>query len=201
MRTTASISSFRPLLTTLLGALLLSACQSPAPAAKAPAPSSATLSSQISATAQVVAIDGAARLITLRREDGGLLQVKAGEEVRNFAQIAVGDTLLVQYDESLQASLRPVGEPAGPVEAGVVAARAEKGAKPGAGLGLAISVRVKIESLDREREIVVFSLGSGALIARRIATSEGREFVKGLKVGDTVQLDYTQAVALSIKKL
>ena len=161
----------------------------------------AQLTSEFTAKAEVVAVNPSTRIIALRREDGSLFQVMAGQDVRNFAQIAAGDTLRVQYRETLAASVRPAGETAMPVEAGAAAVRAKAGAKPGVGVGAGISVRAKIESIDRERDIVVCSLASGEIIARRILTPEGRGFVKGLKIGDTVQLDYTEALALSIDKL
>lgn len=161
----------------------------------------AQITNEVTAMAEVVAVNPTTRIVALRREDGSLFQVKAGQEVRNFAQIAAGDTLRVQYRETLAASLRPAGETAKPVEAGAAAVRAKAGEKPGLGVGAGISVRTRIESIDRERDIVVCSLASGELIARRILTPEGRGFVKGLKIGDTVQLDYTEALALSIDKL
>lgn len=164
-------------------------------------PDRAEISNTATARAEVVAIDRTTRLLTLRREDGQLLGVAASEEVRNFGQIAVGDSLLVQYQERLAATLRPDGQELGVVEAALAAGRAPEGAKPGAGAGLAVSVRVRIESIDSRNDIVVFSTGSGELIAHRIATPQGRDFVKGLALGDTVQLDYTEALALSIEKL
>jgi len=215
MRSANVIPSSRLIRTALLGSLLLStACKSTTPEPQATAPKAAasqaaapagplhaSISNQVSSKAQVTAVDATARLVTLRREDGTLLQVKAGDAVRNFAQIEVGDTLLVQYKESIEATRCAAGEPAMKAEGAMVAGRAEAGAKPGAGVGAAVSVRVKIESIDREHDIVVFSLASGELITRRIATPEGREFVKGLKIGDTVQLDYTVALAMALQKL
>jgi hypothetical protein len=121
--------------------------------------------------------------------------------VRNFDKIAVGDRLRVRYKETLTASRLPAGEKATPMEGVVAAGRAEPGATPAGAVGIGLSVRVRIESIDREREIVVFSLASGELLSHRIATPEGVEFVKGLKVGDTVQLDYTEVMAISIEKL
>src|SRR5688572_30023195 len=128
MLTRNSSASPRPLPGACLGALLaLCACNTPqstpeqptAKTAEPTAPPSASgeagrtqgalLMSELSATAKVVSVDAATRLIALRREDGGLLQVKAGPEVRNFGQIAAGDTLRVQYRETLAASLRPQG--------------------------------------------------------------------------------------------
>jgi len=161
----------------------------------------AQISNELVTLAEVVSVDPATRVIMLRREDGSPLRAKASAAVRNFDQIAAGDTLRVKYQETL-AVTRLSGEEAGaPAEASLTAARAKAGAKPGASLGLAVSVRVKIVSIDREREIVVFSLPSGELVARTLVTNEGREFVKGLKVGDSVRLDYTENLALSVEKL
>jgi hypothetical protein len=205
MRKLDPISSNLLISGALFGALLmLGACQSnkPTPQMAPPvAPTHATISNEFSATAEVATVDAKTRVVTLRREDGGLVQVKCGEEVRNFAQIAVGDTLHVRYKESLEATLRPAGETAEPATAVATSVGAEPGATPAGGVGVAISVHVKIESLDLEHDIVVFSLASGELFARRVITSEGREFAKGLKIGDTVQLDYTEVLALAIEKV
>jgi hypothetical protein len=210
MQTTRMSSSSRLSASAFLATLLLlGACKSQEtaeasaapPAASSTAPSRASITNEVTATAQVVAVDAGTRMVTLRREDGSTMQVKAGEAVRNFAQIAVGDTLKVKYQEKLEASLRPKGEPAQAASAVAAAARAEAGAKPGGGVGVGISVRVRVESLDRENNIVTFSLSTGELVSRRVATPEGREFVKGLKLGDTVQLDYSETLAISIDKL
>ena len=189
----------------LFGALLvLGACQSNEPASQptsAVAPTHATISNEFSATAEVVAVDAKTRVVTLRHEDGTLTPVKCGEAVRNFAQITVGDTLHVRYVETLEATLLPAGETAESATAAAASVGAEPGATPAGGVGVAISARVKVESLDLEHDIVVFSLGSGELSARRVVTPEGRAFVKGLKIGDTVQVDYTEVLALAIEKV
>jgi hypothetical protein len=206
MSTSNVISSTRM---TLCALLVLCACKStpkepttqPAAAVDPNRVERAQITSELTAKAEVVAVNPTTRIIALRSEDGSLFQVMAGQEVRNFGQIAAGDTLRVQYRETLAASIRPASEAAVPVEAGAAAVRAKPGAKPGAGVGAAISLRARVESIDRVRDIVVCSLASGEMFARRVMTPEGREFVKVLKIGDTVQLDYTEAVALSIDKL
>lgn len=161
----------------------------------------AEIVNEVTATAEVTGVDMRTRLVTLRGEDGALMQVVAGNEVRNLDQIAIGDLLRVRYKETLKASICPPGEDRRSPEAAIVASRAKRGATPGAAAGLAVTVRVRIESIDRERDIVVFSLSSGELRSRKVATEQGRHFVKGLKVGDIVQLDYTEAVALTIEKV
>jgi hypothetical protein len=62
-----------------------------------------------------------------------------------------------------------------------------------------VSARVKVESIDRDHEIVTFSRASGELGSHRVTTPEGREFLKQLNVGDVVQIDADQALALSIE--
>jgi hypothetical protein len=66
---------------------------------------------------------------------------------------------------------------------------------------MSVSLRVKIESIDRERDIVVFSLSPGELIAHRLETDEGRDFASSLEVGDMVQLDHMEVLALTVEEL
>jgi len=171
-----------------------------APAAPAQRPNDVRIANEFVATAVVLAVDAAERLVTLQREDGTYFKIRAGDEVRNFAQIAPGDRLRVRFTESMKVSLLTSGETSMAAEGAVVAGRAEAGAKPAGGVGVAVSLRVKIESIDAPRDIVVFSLESGELVTHRIATPEGRKFVSGLKVGDRVQIDYAESLALSIEK-
>lgn len=189
----------------VVASLGLAACQSTQSAAAAPGlPAdlpSARISQELDTTAQVIAVDKVQRLVTLRNEAGRLVRIQAGPAVRNLDQVAVGDTLKVQYQAGLTASQLPVGSELRPAQGAAVAARAAKGAAPAGGVGVAASVRVRIESIDAARDIVVFSPGSDDLIAHRIATSAGRDFVAKLKVGDIVQLDYDEVLALSIEKV
>jgi hypothetical protein len=197
--------SFAALAHLLVPAALFAAvaCQSSESRPLPPPPESqrAQLSNEFTATAQVTALASAERSLTLRREDGTLMDVEASEAVRNFDQIAVGDTLRVRYKETLTAAKLAPGEAIRTAEGAFGAARAKPGTKPGAGVGMAVNLRVRIESIDREHDIVVFSLASGELIAHRLQTPEGRAFVQGLAVGDGVQLDYSQVLVLGIEKL
>lgn len=205
-RPTSPFQTPRPILLAALmalGALGAAACQNTSTAPEAPPQHGGRvdLSSELTARAIGVDVDRAERLITLLREDGSMFTVQAGPAVRNFDQIAAGDTLRVRYQESLAATRRPAGESTAPVEGAFVAGRAKSGDTPAGGVGLAASTRVKIESIDRASHIVVFSLDSGELRTVRAVRPEGREFVKSLKVGDIVQLDYTVSLALAIEKL
>ena len=182
----------------LLPAFLLfaAACQAPTSA-----PEPTVLSNEITATGQVVGVESIGRTVTLRDADGVVFDVVAGPEVVNFDQIEPGDALRIRFRERLAAALRPADESATPMSGALAAGVAAPGAKPGAGVGVSVSLRVKIESIDLENDIVVFSGARGELVAHRLATDEGRTFVGGLKLGDIVQLDYERALAISIEEL
>ena len=201
------VTSSLPVRTLVLAALLgFSACKTSdsgtsSSTPSADAPTTAKIAQDLSATAAVTAVDKSSRVVTLKNEDGRLFSVLCGEAVRNFDQIAVGDTLRVTYKVSVTASKLPAGEVAAGPSAAVAAGRAPKGQAPAAGIKVAATLRVKIESIDAARDIVVFSSASGEVIAHKVTSDEGRKFVKSLKVGDVVQLDYAESLALGIEKV
>lgn len=199
MHSPFSRSRFAPLV--LAGLLGTASCNSTATPPPTPVGVPTTLTNEFTVGAQVVALAPDQRGLTLRREDGTSFDVQVDSAVRNYEQIAVGDTLRVRYLESLSATKLPSGSSARSAEAAFAAGRAQPGEAPGAGVGLAVSLRVRIESVDRGRALVVFSLASGELIARNLRTPEGRAFAAGLAVGDVVQLDYSEGLALGIDKL
>jgi len=196
----------------LLSLLVAGACETTSTAPPQPytagqsAPASqpgrkAEITNEFTAQAEVVAVSPAERSITVRREDGTQIDLVVDERVRNFDQIKAGDALRLRYRESLAVEVRPPGESPVPAQGAIAAGRAKPGAKPGVGMGVAVRLQVKIESIDEKHGIVVFSPASGELIARRVVTPEGRDFIKHLVVGDSVQLDYLEAVALDVTEL
>ena len=161
----------------------------------------AEISNEIVATAQVTAIDAPTRTVTLKREDGTPLRIQCGAGVRNFDKIGVGDKLKVTYKETLTATRLAPGDTGTQMGVAAAAARSPKGAEPGAGVGAAATVCATIRSVDLEQQVVLFTLPSGEKVARHVTTPEGREFIKGLKSGDNVQLVYTEVIALTMEKI
>jgi hypothetical protein len=93
-------------------------------------PGKAAAVSVVEATATVVAINTATRTVTLKRADGRLVDVVCGDDVRNFAQISVGDNVKVSYQEALTLDLKKTRAPL--ASSGTTSeVRAEPGARPG----------------------------------------------------------------------
>ena len=189
----------------LLSALFVgTACKSdsgtPAPKDAAAKKDSAKVSDEATEKATVVAVDKATRTVTLKNKEGKTFPVTCGPEVRNFDQIAPGNVVVVRYVRSLEVAMVKPGEAAAPPSAAVAAGRAEPGAKPGVAVAGQVTATVKIESVDPEKHVVVFTPPGGGLRVVAVQRPEGREFMKGLKPGDQVQITWTEAVAISVEK-
>src|SRR4029450_9088992 len=94
-------------------------------------PGKAEMVRALKVSAQVVAIDKATRTLTLKGPDGNSVDVAAGEEVKNFPQIKLGDFVVVQLMQSLALELKKTkgGEPLAGREAAAVA---QPGGRPAA---------------------------------------------------------------------
>jgi len=164
------------------------------------APTQAKISQEVVLASSVRAVNAETREITLERKDGTTVVIVAGPEVRNFAQIEVGDTVKARYRESLSALRLKPGEVEPDPVAEIAVGVAEPGGKPGVGIGTGAIVVVTVESVDTKSHIVVFSGPTGGLRSVRAQRDEGRRFISGLKRGDRVKLVYTEAVALTVEE-
>ncbi len=194
----------------LVLALLLSACatqgdsaqtgasspQQAAPNTQGDAAATVTVS-QVTAT--VEAVDLATRLVTLARPDGKSVVVQAGAQVRNLAQVRVGDKVTVEYYEGLAAEIAPPGAALDEVEVTGVMARAPLGERPVGAVGEAIRATVVIEYVDTLRNVVHFTGPLGKTRIVKVVQPQFRAMLKTLKPGDQVTLTYFEAVAVNVR--
>ena len=152
-----------------------------------------------SITAKVVAVDQAARTITLVGPEGNTLDVEVGEKVRNLDQIKVGDKVTVDYYEGLLAQLNAPGSPTKDVAMTDAAVRAAAGQRPGGGVASSVTATVTIEFVDNLRHVVKFKGPLGHSNVVKVMRPEFRAMLKNLKAGDTVNLTYFQALVVSVR--
>lgn len=152
-----------------------------------------------SISAKVVALDLATRTITLEGPAGKTLAVEAGNKVRNLDQVKVGDIVTVDYYDGLLAQLNAPGAPTDEVAMMDAAVRAAKGDRPGGGVASSVTATVTIEFIDNFRHVVQFKGPAGNLTVLQVKRPEFREMLKNLKVGDTVNLTYFEALAVSVR--
>lgn len=161
-------------------------------AGKAPGMAGAAQTTEVSA--KITAVNAATREITLKGPKGNEVTVVAGPEVKNFAQLKVGDNVTAQYVESLVLELKKGGGK--PVErtekAGVVTAK--PGQKPGAAGGRQITVVGDVVNVDAATKIVTVK-GPKRTVELNV---QDPEQLKLISKGDQIQATYTEAAAISV---
>lgn len=199
----------------LLLALLVTACASEQKKSSDMAPASGVKSAEVAAvsdrgdaasavqlssiSAKVTAIDLATRTVTLVGPEGKELVVEAGEKVRNLAQVQVGDKVTVDYYEGLLAQINEPGAPSNEVSMMDAAVRAAKGERPGGGIASSVTATVTIEFIDNLRHVVQVKGPAGHTTVLQVKRPEFREMLRNLKPGDTVNLTFFEAVAVSVR--
>jgi len=147
-------------------------------------------------TAQVVAIDKASRTVTLKGPKGNVVDVVAGDEVKNFAQIKVGDFLVVNYAQSLTLELQKAKTGATGITTQSAAATAKPGERPGAVAGREVTAIAKVTAVDKKAKTISLKGPRGNTVVLDV---QNPDQFKVVKVGDEVLVTYTEAIALSIE--
>jgi hypothetical protein len=163
--------------------------------APAAAPSGEGVVASVEVTATVAKIDQQTREVTLKAEDGRELSFVASEDVKNLPQVKVGDIVRVAYAEAFVYDVRKGGVAAdrGTVVAG---GAAEPGQKPAGAIARETSVTVLITAIDPTVPSVTFKGPAGN---SRTIKVQHPEKLQGVSVGDTVDITYTEALAIQVE--
>jgi Cu/Ag efflux protein CusF len=153
-----------------------------------------TVGETLTKTATIVAIDKTARTVTLKGQDGYMVDVVCGPEVQRFDALKVGDAVTFRYHESVVSSIsRPGDKPKDPIASKVTRTSGEK---PGGTIAQQLNATVTIEEIDPKVPSVSVKTESGSRMSFKI---EDKKNLEGYKVGDKVNITYTQALAVSVK--
>ena len=151
----------------------------------------------VTATATVKKINLKTRAVTLKRDDGLLVKIHADENVRNLAQVKVGDRVKVAYYESLAYEVKKPGTGAPGVTMVEAAERAKPGEKPAGAAVQMLTITATIVAIDKAAMTVTLR---GP--AKEMTTIKARdpEKLDRVAVGDLVEVTYTEALAISVEK-
>ena len=148
-------------------------------------------------TAEVLAVDKAERMVTLRGPNDNEVDIKVSEEARNFDQIKVGDQVRVKYFESIAIYLGDAGtQPE--VNAAVVVGRTAEGDRPGGYTVSTMDMSAAIVGIDRNERTLTLKLPDGKVMTRDVDPAV--EMFDTLRVGDTIHARFTEAFAISVEK-
>lgn len=169
---------------------------SAAPQESKAAPGKIGSSEAVMVRATVEAVDPAARTVTLKGPRGKSFTVGVDDKVANLAGLKVGDEVVASYYEAVAFELKKPGEavPGKSVTEGVVPGRSG-GKTPGLD-SRQVKVVATIEVIDPQKGTVTLKGPEGKSV--EVKARDPRNLEK-VKVGDLVEITYTEALAISIE--
>jgi len=156
------------------------------------APGRVTAASTAQIVATVEAVDAARRGVALKGPKGNVQTMTVSEDVRNLAQVKVGDRVVVTYAQALALQLKKSGSGSREREGG---ARPAQGERPAGAAGRELVVVGEVVAVNYTRQTVTLR---GAKQTVTLAVPDSLE-LRSITTGDQVQATYTEALALAMR--
>ncbi len=182
-----------------VGAMAQEKPAKPASPEKAPAKAKPDVKRErtVTLTGTVEAVDAANRVVTIKGSKGKVVDLKVGPEAKNFDQIKVGDKVVAKFYESIAFTLKKPGEAVEGPKVEQTVAGAKPGEVPAAVLANKATITVTIEDISPKKTYVTVKGPDGKTMDIKVVDPKNLEKVK---VGDKVEITYTQALAISLDK-
>jgi len=147
--------------------------------------------------ATVTAIDPATREVTIQG-DHGPVTIQVGPDVKNFNNLKVGDRVNISYYQGTAAQLVKGGKTVKDPAVSTFAQGNSPGLRPSGLVGASATVTVKIQDVNLPTNTVAFTRSDGTTHIVQVKSPEMQSFLRELKRGDTVQVTFTDSVAVEI---
>jgi hypothetical protein len=150
-------------------------------------------------TAEVTAINLTNREVTLKGPQGNEVTITVSQAVKRLDEVRVGDFVRVDYLVSVAAEIRkPTAEEAAhPLEIITAGGKSPEGEMPAAGIARRFKVVTTIEALNRPAQTVTVKGPLGRYLTARVADPER---LTKVRIGETVVIVFTEALAISLDK-
>ncbi len=160
---------------------------------KADPPPSDTASAQVvTATANITKIDKDKRVVSLKGQQGNMIDVKVGPNV-DLAKLKVGDKVNAAYYTEVAVALHKPGEQAqAPKMTQTVSERGGVTAQQ-------TTITAKVLAIDTATNSVALRGPQGATHIVQVQDPDLQAQLGKYKAGDSVDVTYTQAVAVSVE--
>mgnify|MGYP001164389526 CR=1 FL=1 len=179
----------------LLGVLLMPArAEVPPVDTLGASPGGGPVVESVEISGTLAALDTETRRVTLDVGDGETMSFVAGPEVRNFAQLEVGDLVKIEYARALLLELRK-GSTEQPWRIDDDRTRrAMPGEKPAGTIGQGVRALVEVVAVHAERGTITVR-GPRKTVELRIPDPEQLDKIA---VGDRIEVTYIEAGAISV---
>jgi len=144
----------------------------------------------------VEALDAASRMITLKSPSGKSSTFHAGEQVRRFNEIHVGDTVVAQYSVGVLAELREptAEEKAAPKVVQESATRGPSSAPPAGAMTRTVRVVTTVDGVDREANTITLKGPQGNIMT---AIVEDPSALSRISVGQHIVATFSEQLVVA----
>ena len=152
----------------------------------------------VTVQATVEAINYKSRMVTLRGPKGNVVTMHVDERARNFPQIKVNDLVEAEYYESVALYVQKHDGSQPAAGEGSAVALAPLGEKPGVAAVDTTVVKATVIEIDYDARKVVLKVPDGRHVT--LSVDKDAPNLGKVKQGDQVVAQYTQALAISVRK-
>lgn len=146
--------------------------------------------------AEVMDVDLENRLLTFSGPKKIPVEVHVSEKIRNLNQIKVGDQIKIEYQASLAIYVgEPGSRPKEDLE--LVVERPGEGESPGGRSLETLDASALVQGIDKTNRTLTLELDGGDVFTTEV--EESSQTFDTLKVGDTIQVRLTKAIAFSLE--
>ncbi len=177
--------------------LLVAACSSDCGSKAPPAETGFVAENMVQARATVKSIDAAKRSVVLVNAEGKTLSVKVSENV-DLAKVHPGDAVDIVYMESVAIDVADPGSAAPGVASGVLVTPAQQGQIPAGSVVQQVTATAEVTALDLPTYSVTLRMPDGDSKTFNVKNPTLQQKMQRLKVGDLVQITYTEALAIRV---
>ena len=148
----------------------------------------------IAVQGKITAIDAQTRRVTLVGASGNEVTLVAGPQVKNFAQLKVGDIVTLKMLQSLALELKKGGKALRERVESNDAASAKPGEMPAGAEARTVQVVADVTAVDKKSGVVTLR-GPERTVDLKV---KDKAILKQIAVGDQVDVTYVEAVAISV---
>jgi YD repeat-containing protein len=152
-------------------------------------PTGVKVADKVEVTATVEAVDLAQRLVTVSGPwKDRSVTVRVGSEVPDLDKLAIGDRVAVTHNAAIVAEIKRPGTAARAARRGPSAESGER------------TVVVVVDSVDPDENTVSFTR-DGQMRTAVVEDPDAQAFIKTLRKGDEIELNYFEAFATTLKRV
>ncbi|UVJ45278.1 hypothetical protein NVV94_06805 [Pseudomonas sp. LS1212] len=149
---------------------------------------------------QVLAVDAANHRVTVEGPNGSKIPIQLSDQAKNLHNLKVGDQVNVDVTRSVAAVLNTeVGGAPGASQETAVARATKDNPNPGGEAYRQIKITSKITKIDLDKHQVTLMPPEGKEKVVTVEDPELRARMKNLKVGQTVDVIYTDILKITTK--